>query len=483
MNVLEYYQNEHVRNRMIEFLGGNSLDSATSMFITQCDTESEDKWDFKRSDEIEYFWNRGLDISRSLWDQKWLIAHLDIEYVNFDFPAEPYLDPVRTFLLQRPSEIAVEKILLKYAISPLHVLSGRGHHFTWKINRVSTTFSKLVEIGYLPEHVEKKYADNPFPENIPVDRELGKAYAGLSLVMEYLAYYVKSEADKTADLPVELSAVEVPPQVRGREMISIDITEYGDLLNTRLIRIPYSLYLKPWQKNGILNDSIRDKIPPMVAVPLLEMSTSEGVEAMRNLELAAELASRAPSQIPDQTIQMLELIHAYETSPVYDYHKWFYAEEQEPADLWTRTYDRTPLDILPPCSRFILQNPNDLLLKPAGIRQVVRVMLSLGWHPRQIAGLIRSKYERNYGWGREWYFYDAATRADFYSRIFTGLIKLRLDNLKHFDCTPVRESQYCINKQYSCNLECFKQSLIERLHYERLAGRPFNGLFLPVEHI
>lgn len=483
MNVLEYYQNKHVRNRMVEFLGGKSLDSATSMFITQCDTESDGKWNFKRPDEIEHFWEHGLDVSRSLWDQKWLIAHLDIEYVNFDFPAEPYLDPVRTFLLQRPSEIAVEKILLSCAISPLHVLSGRGHHFAWKINRDSTAFEKLIEIGNLPEHVEKKYADSLPPVNIPVDRDLGKAFAGLSLVMEYLAYYVKKEADKSSELPVELSAVEVPPQVRGREMISIDITEYGDLLNTRLIRIPYSLYLKPWQKNGILNDSIRDKIPYMVSVPLFEMSTSDGIDAMRNLELAAELASRAPSQIPDQTAQMLDLIHDYENSPVCEFHRWFYSEEHESAELWTRTYDRTPLDSLPPCSRFILQNPNDLLLKPAGIRHIVRVFLSLGWHPRQIAGLIRSKYERNYGWGREWYFYDAATRADFYSRIFTGLIKLRLDNLTHFGCIPVQESQYCNDKQCSCSLECYKQSLIERLHYERLASRPFNGLFLPVEYI
>jgi hypothetical protein len=467
---------------MIEFLVGKSLDSATSMFITQCDAECDNKWDFIKPDEIEHFWEHGLDVSRSLWDQKWLIAHLDIEYVNFDFPAEPYLDPVRTFLLQRPSEIAIEKILLNYGISYLHVLSGRGHHFAWKISRDSTAFGKLIELGHLPDHVEKKYADCLPGVNMSIDRDLGRAFAGLGLVMEFLAYYVKEEADKTSELPVELSAVEVPPQVRGREMISIDITEYGDLLNTRLIRIPYSLYLKPWQKTGILNDSIRDKIPHMVSVPLFEMSTNEGIDAMRNLEYATELASRSPLQIPDQTGQMLDLIRAYESSPVCDYHQWFYLEEHESAELWSRTYDRTPSDILPLCCRSILQNPNDLLLKPAGIRQVVRVFLSLGWHPRQIAGLIRSKYERNFGWGREWYFYDATTRADFYSRVFTGLIKLGIDNMKYFGCTPVRESQNCNNMQCTCNLECFKQSLIERLHYERLAGRPFNGLFLPIEH-
>jgi hypothetical protein len=483
MNVLEYYRNRHVRSRMIEFLGGKTFDSATSMFITQCDAVSEGGWDFKKPSELEHFWNLGQDVSRSLWDQKWLIAHLDIEYVNFDFPAEPYLDPVRTFLLQRPAELAIQKILQNCGVSSLHILSGRGHHFSWKISRESTAFGKLVEIGYLPEHVEKKYADSLPPANMPIERDLGAAFAGLSLLMEYIAILVKEEADKTSELPVELSAVEVPSQIRGREMISIDITEYGDLLNTRLIRIPYSLYLKPWYKSGVLNDEIKDKIPYMVAVPLFEMGIQEGIDVMRNLESAADLASRAPSQIPDQTPQMLELIRAYEVSNVALYHTWFYSEEHEPPELWPSTYDRAPIEIMPPCTQFILQNPNDLLLRPVGIRLVVRVLLSLGWHPRQIAGLIRSKYERNYGWGREWYFYDAATRADFYTRVFAGLIKMGQDDLKTFDCIPVMESQFCHCKQTGCKLQNFKNSLLERVRYERLAGRPFNGLFLPVEHL
>lgn len=466
MNVLEYYQNKDVRTRMIEFLGGKSLDSSTSMFITPCDSVGYGKWDFKKPSELEFFWNQGLDVSRSLWDQKWLIAHLDVEYVNFDFPAEPYLDPLRTFLLQRPSELAIEKILLKCGIAFLHVLSGRGHHFSWKISRESTAFGKLIEIGHLPKHVEKRYADNLPPVNKSIDRDLGAAFAGLSLVMEYIAIVAKKEAGKTCEIPVELSAIEVPPQFRGREMISIDITEYGDLLNTRLIRIPFSLYMKPLYHGEILNDSIRDKVPQMVAVPLFEMSVQEGIEVMRNLEYAAEIASRAPSQMPDQTIQMLELINAYEHSDVADYHKWFYSEEHEPVERWSHTYDCISFDNMPPCSQYIMQNPNDFLLKPAGIRQVVRVLLATGWHPRQIAGLIRSKYERDYGWGREWYYYDASTRADFYTRVFAGLIILGVDDLQTFDCIPVSESQYCKNKKLNCNLDDFKKSLLERLRYE-----------------
>jgi hypothetical protein len=46
-----------------------------------------------------------------------LIADLDIEYVNFDFPAEPYLDPERCFEIQRPVEWAVERALLEHGIT------------------------------------------------------------------------------------------------------------------------------------------------------------------------------------------------------------------------------------------------------------------------------------------------------------------------------------------------------------------------------
>ena len=39
-------------------------------------------------------------------------------------------------------------------------------------------------------------------------------------------------------IPVELTAVEVGPSKHGREMISIDISEYGDPLYSRAVRYP-----------------------------------------------------------------------------------------------------------------------------------------------------------------------------------------------------------------------------------------------------
>ena len=51
--------------------------------------------------------------------------------------------------------------------------------------------------------------------------------------MEFLAHRVKQIAAPLTKIPVELTAVEVGPSEHGREMISIDISEYGDPLYSR----------------------------------------------------------------------------------------------------------------------------------------------------------------------------------------------------------------------------------------------------------
>lgn len=485
MDVHEYYQNPSVFRRMMEFLGGRSFEDVSALYITQCDepTAAELGSYFRLPGELPQLLSRGLDVSRSLWDKTSLIVHLDIEYVNFDFQAEPYLDPRRAFSLQRSSEIAIQEFLLDFGIAPLHILSGRGHHFVWRLLRDSAAYGKLTRIGRLPEHLAQRYKEKHPPSPLSIDHDLGSAYAGLGLLMEHVAYRVRQKAAAGTEIPIGITAVEVPPQQRGREMISLDITEYGDQLNTRVIRIPYSLYLKPWRKGGILTDELREKIPPMASIPLFEMSLWQGIECMRDFSKVTDLAKRASVQIPEQSERTLALIADYEASDTARFHDWYYSKEHEKYDRWPETYDKAPLELLPPCTRFILENPNDLLLKPSGIQQVVRVFLSLGWHPRDVAGLIRSKFERDYGWGNEWYFYDAAYRADFYTRVFSGLIVTGGDKLDFFDCWPVKESFYCNNNSGTCSLEPYKKSLLERVKYERLASRPFNGLFLPDEHL
>ena len=97
--IRSYYRDPHVRDRMVEFLGGVSLRDATAYSITTYTSSQEDAPRLRRPHELFDCLNEGCDVERSLWDRKFLVADLDIEYVNFDFPAEAYLDPDRTFSL------------------------------------------------------------------------------------------------------------------------------------------------------------------------------------------------------------------------------------------------------------------------------------------------------------------------------------------------------------------------------------------------
>ena len=56
---------------------------------------------------------------------------------------------------------------------------------------------------------------------IQVGADLASAYCGLGLVMEFLAHQIKATASGSSQVPVEITAIEVGPGERGREMISL----------------------------------------------------------------------------------------------------------------------------------------------------------------------------------------------------------------------------------------------------------------------
>ena len=93
---------------------------------------------------------------------------------------------------------------------------------------------------------------------------------------------------------------------------------------------------------------------------------------------------------------------------------------------------------------------------------MLRVLLAVWWHPRHIAGLIRSKFERDFGWGEMWYRYDASTRANFYTRMFAGLITTGQDELVDFNCRSCQEKRYCPAEPCGSNLLDFRASLLVR---------------------
>jgi hypothetical protein len=478
---VDFYRNPNVRNRIRDFIENSSNGTSAAEFISASDQAAPPPSKSYSLGALDLLLASGFEICRSLWDRDALIADFDIEYVNFDNPAEAFLEPERVFGIQQPVVETIEQLLREYDIRPLHVLSGRGHHFVWRIEQNSDEFKKLSALGRGPRSLWETEAQRHPPNARAVPIELARAFAGLGLVMEFLAHRLKQIAVPHTKIPVELTAVEVGPSEHGREMISIDISEYGDPLFSRMIRTPFSVYLKPWQQPWGFDVDVLANLQPLFVIPLQGIDWRQGISTMRNSRLAAELAEHSSTKIPDGTRGTGKLLQHYNKSKLAEFHAFFYSQEQHPAELWPETYDRQPLEILPACARVALEQPNDLLLRPAFIRRLVRVMLALGWHPRHIAGLICSKYRRDFNW-TQFVNVDPATRADFYTRVFSGLFAAGTDDLVDFNCASAQEQGICTFSTCGQNLLDFKESALERRAHDKLAHRPLNRLLLSSKH-
>ena len=457
-----YYRDANVQQRMLEFFGGDRIESATCCFLAGGDAATTTgHLQVRPTGEFFACLDEGIEICRSLWDRESLIVDLDVEYVNFDDPAQAWLELERAFELQAPVERTIQALLRGFGIVPLHYQSGRGHHFTWRISQDSPACRRLVALAQGPASLWRVNAQPHPPLGERVSDALGAAFAGLGLVMEFLAQRIKELAAPHCAVPVELTAVEVGARDHGREMISIDISEYGDPLHGRTLRAPFSAYLKARQFGAQLGAAV-PQLPRLFVIPSEGIGTLEATSIMRDPEKAASLARHAPARIPDQGLAMEKLIQAYLASDVAAFHTRFYAEEPDLPERWAETYDRTPMDKLPACVRLVLEHPNDLLLRPGGVRLVTRALLAQGWHPRHIAGLIRSKFERDYQWGDQWRHRDPASRADFYVRVFAGLIASRRDELVDFNCVSAQEAGLCPGEPCSSNLAELRQVALHR---------------------
>lgn len=450
----QIYQDPEVYKRFLEFLGGDDDSNTTAVYLTHTDGCRVQSELMQGIASLPALMEKGLDIDRSLMDESSLLVHLDIEYVNFDSPAECYLNPERSFALQEPVIAVIEEVLLKYGIRPLHLLTGQGHHFIWRVDKHAAAMADLESLA-----PRKPAPSSPVPDNdLDLEKHMRsgqKAFHGLARVIEFLAHQIKMMAAPRCEIPVELTAIHVGKGIHGaREMISIDISEYGDPLWTRVIRMPFTNYLKPW-KTGLL-DAREGEHPlaPIFTIPMHEMDVRTALQIRNSAEKTRELAHRACVRIPEQSHGMQSLIDDYITSDL-----WWFHEDYD-TELTCEEQNTEPLIAqLPPCAAYILQHPYDLLLKPSGMRLVVRCLMGLGLGARQVGQLIAGIFsDTEHGWDSNWDIYSQEMRAHFYTRLFAGQIATSLDEAVDFNCASTQEQGFCFNAD-GCSLDPWRAKL------------------------
>lgn len=445
-----FYAHPSVRRRHQEYLGGRSLTTSPSVFLTSPSPRPDPPALLRPVADLPAMLANDLEVARSLWDRRFLLVHLDIEHVHFDRPWESLVYPKRSLFVQRDVVATIAALLAEFGLEALHLLTGRGHHFVWKIGRRSAAFEALARLATLSDGLRTAYGAPQPPCGESVGESAGAAWDGLGKVMEYLGHRILLVASARSPVPVQLTAVVVGPGAHGREIVAIDLSEYADPLHKRSIRMPFTAYLKA-ERHGWLPPP-PTMLPRLVTIPD-PGDEEEGIRIMRDPALAASFARRCHTVIPDASLAMEGLIAAYETSELAAFHRHFYAEEADPPEQWTATYDRVDIGSLPACAGRVLEHPNDLLLQPGAIQLVVRVLLAEGWHPRHIAGLVRSRYERPYGWLADFHFHDPTVRAEVYTRIFAGLVTLGIDQMVDFNCTSTQEKCLCPGTGCPWNLE------------------------------
>jgi len=163
----------------------------------------------------------------------------------------------------------------------------------------------------------------------------------------------------------------------------------------------------------------------------------------RSPDGAARLAEFGDVRIPSVADGVAALVADYEHSSLRQFHEAFYAIEPGPPAAWPHAYDRLDLPGLPPCIAASLTAPNDLLLRPEHIQHVTRYLMSEGWAPRHVAGLVWSRYEKNFRWGHRWRCLSPRARAEFDIRVFAGMVATGLDRGVDFNCRSAQEKRLC----------------------------------------
>ncbi|MFH1784310.1 MAG: hypothetical protein ABH868_05390 [bacterium] len=465
---IDFYRNQHVRQRIAEYCGGTGTDTSTFTtaphMVAYGDAGGESSLMYERfcsdsldKDSFSWILDNGLDIFRSLWDRDYILGILDVEYYNIDYPGEIYLNQEKTFSKIEAVYEAILDTFYAFNIQPLVIMTGQGYHFSFQIKRESRASRELEKIGNINSSLYTKYVSAKEWFGREISAANAQAYDGMGRVMEYVVHMVIKKACSKSRVPVLCTDLAVGIGETGREGISLDLSMYGDPIYIRDIRCPFSTHQKHKVEVSKFGNMVAEEIPIQVSLPRINGSLGDFLEMRRDYSRASAYAETVSTRIPDVSLSFGRLIKSYKHSRLYQFHKSFDAIGHDTVRYVLQTHEKIDMSMLPPCVTHSLLQPNDNLLKPTNMQVLTRVLLKLGWHPRRIAALISSKYEQEqYEWGTIWTLYDARTRADFYVRLFGGFISAGIDREKDLNCVSHQEKGYCWEPWCGHNLENYK---------------------------
>lgn len=437
-DVSHYYRSPAVQERIAEYCGGTAESPETFTCCRIAAFGGRDRLTETEGAPVAHDnakWPRlltdGADVCRALADRSGTLLQIDVDYVDPQDPGAPYRHPSRTFARLEPVYRSLRWLLAEYRVPNRALVTGRGYHLTTRAPFGSPFQAALVGISKLSDSLIARYADRG--RSVRSAGLMAWGHEGAGRLLEHLAHRALHLLRGKTEVPVTLS--DLPPPDRG-PFICLDLTAYADPVFERHARCAFSAN----QRSAMFHAA--PERPFVIVLPRDDGPVSDLLGRREDPVLAAELAEDAAVAIPNVT-DGRTWIDDYEHSVVGRFHAEFDRGPQAEPGAWPFTYDTIEADEWPPCLSLPLRHPNPALLQPAYLRTVALGLWSMGWHPRSIAGLIRSKYEREHGWGDLWLRYDAATRAEFYVRLFCGAVADGLDGPADFTCEAQAGRHVC----------------------------------------
>ena len=434
--VAAYYRAPSVRARIAEYCGGRGAESFSCWRIGGYGgrrrlQEHEGAPIALGNAKLDGLLEDGADVCRSLADRRGTLLQLDVDYVSPLEPGEPYRYPRRTFARLEPVYEVLRELFGAYGLRPRILLNGRGYHFTARVPFDSPFHARLVGMAALTDSLALRYAQHaPDLESAVL---MGLGHDGAGRLLEHLAHRVLHRLRGRTEVPLTLA--DVPPP-GGGPFICLDLSAYADPVFERQARCAFSTN----QRAGM--QQAAPERPFVVVLPRRDEPLVELLRQREDTDLSARAAATADASLPDVT-DGAAWIEDYRRGPLGRFHQEFDHGPQAALPAWSFTYDSLETGDWPACLRAALEHPNPLLLRPVYLRTVALGLWTMGWHPRSIAGLVRSKYERDHDWGDLFRRYDAASRAEFYVRLFCGAVADGLDETADFTCDTQARRGVC----------------------------------------
>ena len=390
----------------------------------------------------------GADVCRSLADSGGTLLQVDVDYTNPEEPAEPYRRPEACFAALEAVHEVISDALGEYGVRPLVLMTGRGYHYMARAPLASPLHAALLEIARpAPALAEQREGGTR------VRALAGQAHDGAGRLLEHLAHEVIRRLRGRAAVPVSLADVPLPG---GGPFVCLDLTAYADPVARRYSRCAFSSNQKASMQD------LAPERPFVVCLPRGRTSLASLLEAREDVRRAARLASLEHARIPDARGGVV-WVEEYRRSDLAAFHREFDRGPQMEPGAWPWTYEALDLRSLPGCVAVPFEFPNPSLLRPACLRTVALALWGLGWHPRSIAGLVRSRYEKDHGWGTLWQRYAPAARADYYVRLFCGAVADGIEDPRSLTCATQRQRGLCERNRCGHDWHALFDSLGERL--------------------